>query len=164
MDNLTRSALADGIYVAFTDGSCKGNPGPGGAAMLLYVPDGDPIERTLQSLETTNNKAEMAAVIVALKATPEGASVLMCLDSEYIKKGFESYLTGWINRRWRKSNGDRVKNQDLWGEIIDLTATRKVTFHKIKGHSGHPDNERVDALAGEAAEKAAKRATGRKNT
>ena len=89
MDNFTKSALADRIYVAFTDGSCKGNPGPGGSANRLYAPEGEIVEKTRLSVSTTNNIAEMVAVIDALTATPEGESVLVCLDSEYIKDGFE---------------------------------------------------------------------------
>ena len=158
MDNLTKTALADGKYVAFTDGSCKGNPGPGGSAMRLYTPAGKRVEKTRHDLSTTNNIAEMVAVIDALEGTPEGASVMICLDSGYIKDGFEKYLAGWVKRGWRKSNGKAVANIDRWKQIIELTANRKVTFHKIKAHSGHPDNEYVDALASEAAERAAKRA------
>lgn len=159
MDNFTKSALADGIYVAFTDGSCKGNPGPGGSAMRLYAPDGKTIEKTRLSVKTTNNIAEMVAVIDALTATPEGASVLVCLDSEYIKDSFEKYLAGWNKRSWRKSNGKKVANILWWKQIIDLTETRKVTFHKIKAHSGHPENEYVHGLSSKASERAVKRAS-----
>lgn len=158
MDNLTKMALANGTYVAYTDGSCKPNPGQGGCAFRLYSPDGQMIEKTHKSLSTTNNVAEMWAVISALKSTPEGAEVLICLDSGYIKDGFEKYLTGWRERGWRKSNGKEVQNKDLWKKIIELTETRKVAFHKIKAHSGDPDNDRVDTLAGEAADRAAREA------
>jgi ribonuclease HI len=157
MDTHAETALADGFFVTYTDGSCKGNPGPGGCAFRLYSPDGQISEKARQSLETTNNKAEMWAVIDALTATPEGASVLVCLDSAYIKDGFEKYLEGWIKRGWRKSDGKDVLNRELWEKIIALMATREVTFHKIKAHSGDPDNEHVDAMAGKAADKAAKK-------
>lgn len=158
MDDFTEAALAEGTYVAFTDGSCKGNPGPGGCAMRLYLPHDEPIEKTRKSLSTTNSKAEMRAVIDALEATPEGARVVICLDSQFIKDSFEKYLTGWIERDWRNSKGKPVKNQDMWKKIITLSKTRSVTFRKIKAHSGHPDNERVDELASQAAGRASKRA------
>lgn len=99
----------------------------------------------------------MWAVIDALTATPEGASVLVCLDSGYIKDGLEKYLEGWIKRGWRKSDGKEVLNRELWEKIIALMAAREVIFHKIKAHSGDPDNEHVDAMASDAANKAAKR-------
>ncbi|WP_198134872.1 ribonuclease H family protein [Roseovarius sp. 217] len=149
--------MADGFYVAYTDGSCKDNPGPGGCAFRLYAPDGQIIEKSRQSLETTNNKAEMWAVIDALTAIPEDAPVLVCLDSGYIKDGIEQHLEGWLSRDWRKTNGQEVRNRELWEKIIALMATREVTFHKIKAHSGDPDNEHVDAMAGKAADKAARK-------
>lgn len=158
MDNLMKTALAEGSYVAYTDGSCKPNPGPGGCAYRLYLPDGEMTEASRESLSTTNNIAEMWAVIDALGATPIDASVLVCLDSGYIKDGFENYLAGWIKRNWRKSDGSDVANQELWKKIIELTETRKVTLHKVKAHTGDPDNERVDTLAGEAADRAGERA------
>ncbi|WP_122073540.1 ribonuclease H [Pseudophaeobacter sp. EL27] len=152
------TALAEGRYVAFTDGSCKGNPGPGGAAVWLYVPNGKPIEHSRKSLSTTNHIADMTAVIDALEMTPEGESVLIVLESEYIKDGFELYLEGWLQRGWRKSNGKKVANCELWKRIHSLAAERHVTFYKISANSNDPDKIRVDALAKEAAEKAAKRA------
>jgi len=157
MDTIAEEALADGFYVAYTDGSCKGNPGPGGCAFRLYSPDGQWTEKARQSLDTTNNIAEMWAVIDALTATPEGASVLVCLDSGYIKDNLEKHLEGWIKRGWRKTNGKDVANRELWEKINALTETREVTLHKIKAHSGDPDNDGVDALAGEAADKAVQR-------
>ncbi|CUH89950.1 Ribonuclease HI [Phaeobacter sp. CECT 5382] len=158
MDNLMKTALAEGKYVAFTDGSCKGNPGPGGAAVWLYVPNGEPIEKPRQSLSTTNNIADMTAVIDALEMVPEGESVLIVLESDYIRCGFEQYLEGWLQRGWRKSNGKEVANCELWKRVHSLAAERHVTFYKISANSNDPDKIRVEALAKEAAEKAAKRA------
>ncbi len=158
MDKLMKTALAEGKYVAFTDGSCKGNPGPGGAAVWLYVPNGKPIEHSRKSLSTTNHIADMTAVIDALEMTPEGESVLIVLESKYIKDGFELYLEGWLQRGWRKSNGKKVANCELWRRIHSLAAERHVTFYKISANSNDPDKMRVDALAKEAAEKAAERA------
>ncbi|NIZ09986.1 ribonuclease H [Pseudooceanicola sp. HF7] len=155
MDDITKSALAEGTYVAYTDGSCKGNPGPGGAAYRLYAPDGsDPSEFSRKSKHTTNNKAEMQAVIDALKATPVDAYVMICLDSEYIKNGLEDYLPKWVGNGWKTSKGKPVENRDRWEMIKALVDERLVTFRKIKAHSGDPDNNRVDQLAGEAANRA----------
>ncbi|MEB8389079.1 ribonuclease HI [Rhodobacteraceae bacterium KMM 6894] len=157
MDILAKTALADGTYVAYTDGSCKPNPGPGGCAFRLYAPDGSMIENDLHFLETNNNVAEMWAVIDALTATPDGASVLLFLDSGYIKDGLEKYLTGWLTRNWRKSDGKEVANRELWETIIALTETRKATFLKIKARSSDVDKKRVDVLAKEAADRAVQR-------
>lgn len=158
MDDLARTALSDGTYVAFTDGSCKPNPGPGGCAYRLYRPDGTMTEASRKSLDTSNNKAEMTAVIDALEATPEGSTVLVHTDSDIIAKGFHEWSPGWIAKGWRKSNGKPVENQDLWLRIIALAETRQVTFRWIKGHAGDPDNEAVDRMAGEAADKARRQA------
>lgn len=156
MDNLTKTALAEGSHVAYTAGSCKPNPGPAGCAYLLYAPDGTKIEKVRISLDTTNNIAEMTAVIDALKATPKGAAITIVLTSNYIKQGVEEHLAGWIEREWRKSNGKEVRNKEKWGEVSALLETRQVTFRKVKAHTGDPDNERVDTLAVEAARRAAK--------
>lgn len=158
MEKCKTTALAEGRYVAFTDGSCKGNPGPGGAAARLYVPNGRPIEHIRKSQGTTNNVADMTAVIDALEMTPEGESVLIVLESDYIRCGFEKYLEGWLQRGWRKSNGKKVANCELWKRIHSLAAERQVTFYKISANSNDPDKMRVDALAKKATEEAAKRA------
>ncbi|MEP1327106.1 ribonuclease H [Pseudophaeobacter sp.] len=158
MDKLMKTALAEGKYVAFTDGRCKGNPGPCGAAVWLYVPNGEQIEHSRKSLSTKNHIADMTAVIDALEMTPEGESVLIVLKSEYIKDGFELYLEGWLQRGWRKSNGKKVANCELWKRIRSLAAGRHVTFYKISANSNDPDKLLVSALAKEAAEKAAKKA------
>jgi ribonuclease HI len=158
MDDLARTALADGTYVAFTDGSCKPNPGPGGCAYRLYRPDGTIEDFSRQSLWTTNNIAEMTAAIDALEATPEGSAALIHVDSQYVSMGFHDWLPNWIAKGWRKSGGKAVENQQLWLRIIALAETREVTFRWIKGHSGDPDNEAVDRSAGEAMEEACRRA------
>ncbi|WP_460273934.1 ribonuclease H family protein [Celeribacter sp. ULVN23_4] len=158
MNDLMKAALAEGCYIAYTDGSCKPNPGPGGCAYRLYAPDGSaPSEFSRKSTNTTNNIAEMQAVIDVLKATPEGAFVTICLDSDYIKNSFENYLPKWSVNGWKKSNGKPVENREKWETIKTLADSRAVTFHKVKAHAGDPDNERVDQLAGEAADRAAQK-------
>lgn len=157
MDTLMKTALADGIYVAYTDGSCRPNPGPGACAFRLFSPSGEVTEKTIISLDTKNNRAELGGVIAALMAVPEGETAIVCSDSSYVTDNFDKYLQVWIKRGWRKSNGKPVLNDDLWKKIVVLTETRTVTFHKIKAHSGDPDNERVDTLAGIGADRAGRR-------
>ena len=157
MDNIKLTALAEKTYVAFTRGSCKGNAG--GCAYRLYSPDGEVAEGHRQSRDTTNNKAEMQAVIEALTVTPEGASVLMCVNSGYIKGNFENYLAGWIKGGFLKADGNKVANRGLWEKIAALTETRKVTFRMIKTDSGGPDVKHVQTLARKAADKASERVT-----
>jgi ribonuclease HI len=154
MNNLTKTALAEGTYVAYTDGSCKPNPGTGGVSYRLYLPDGQVKEAAREQASTTSNRIKMHAVIDAIAATPEGASALICLDSGYIKEGIETHLTGWLKRDWRKANDEPVANQDLWKEIIALSETRTVAFHKVKARSGDPDYERVGDLARDATDRA----------
>lgn len=158
MDTHTTAALADGIYVAYADGSCVTNPGPGGCAFRLFAPDGQVTEKKRYSLYATSNQVKMQAVIEALEATPEGVSVLVCLDSGYIKDGSEKYLARWRSNGWRKADGNEVANRELWARIVGLSETREVKFHKITARSGGPDSDRVEALATKAAEKAASRA------
>lgn len=158
MDNLARTALAEGKYVAYTDGSCIVNPGPGGCAYRLFFPDDrEPIEGTRQSLDTTNNVAEMQALSDALAKTPIAAEVLVCLDSEYVKNGVELYLPTWRTNNWKKTNKKPVQNRAKWEQIAELIDARTVTFHKIKAHSGDRDNEQVDTLAHNAARAAMRR-------
>ena len=160
MDSETKTALADGILVAYICGRCNPNPGPGGCAFKLFLPDGQIVEKARQSLSTTNVVAEMTAFIDALESTPEGASVQICAACENIKNCFEKYLAGWVEKGWRKSNGKPVLNRELWEKIHSLTATRQVAFRKINASSNDPDSVRVADLAHEASQKAAKRVSG----
>ena len=155
MNTLAKAALADGFYVAYTSGSCKPNPGPGGCAFRLYLPDGQVIEKTRQIPDTDNNVAVMWATIEALNETPEGSSVMIFLNSGYIKDGVEQYLAEWIKRGWRTTSGKDVANRELWEMIIALKVAREVTLQKTKAHSSDPDSMHVDAMAGMAADKAA---------
>ncbi|MBT9385453.1 ribonuclease HI [Pseudooceanicola sp. CBS1P-1] len=158
MDDLMKSALAAGTYVAVTDGSCQPNPGPGGCAYRLHKPDGTaPVEASNQSLDTTNNIAEMQAVINALKATPEGVRVLIFLDSEYVKNGCEKDMARWAQNGWKTTKGKGVKNREKWETIANLMVTRDVAFQEVAAHSRDPEHERVDQLAKEAAERASRR-------
>jgi ribonuclease HI len=135
-----------------TDGACLGNPGPGGWAALLRHGTS---ERELAGGEadTTNNRMELMAAIAALEALKSPCEVVLHTDSQYVKKGIGEWLPNWIRRGWKTAAGDPVKNKDLW-ERLALAATRhQVQWRWVKGHAGHVDNERVDALARAAAER-----------
>lgn len=137
----------------YTDGACSGNPGPGGwAALLVYKSQ----EKVLQGGEphTTNNRMEIMAAIEALKALTEPCIVKLHTDSAYLANAFnEHWLTGWIRRGWIKSDKKPVENRDLWEILLPLTQKHQVHFIKVKGHSDHALNNRVDRLAVEAVPK-----------
>lgn len=133
-----------------TDGACLGNPGPGGwAALLRYGQH----ERELTGAEslTTNNRMELMAAIAGLEALSEPCSVDLTTDSQYVRQGMTEWLPGWVRRGWKTAGGDAVKNRDLWERLQAATARHHVQWHWVKGHSGDPDNERVDTLARDAA-------------
>ena len=134
-----------------TDGACLGNPGPGGWAALLRWGG---IERELAGGEadTTNNRMELMAAIAALEALREPCDVILTTDSQYVRQGILDWLANWIRRGWKTSGGDPVKNRDLWERLQAAAAPHKVEWRWVKGHSGHPENERVDVLARTAAE------------
>lgn len=130
----------------YTDGACSGNPGPGGWGALLRsgkhekeISGGEP--------ETTNNRMEMMAVIKALKSLKKSSDVDLYTDSKYVMQGVNEWLEGWKAKGWKNASKKPVKNQDLWQEIDSLISQHKVRFHWVKGHAGHPENERADALA-----------------
>ena len=135
----------------FTDGACKGNPGPGGWGALLRK---GKTEKELSGAEpdTTNNRMEMTAAIRALSALKRGCTVDLYTDSKYLIDGITKWLPGWQTRGWRTADKKPVKNEDLWRQLAELTATHSVTWHWVRGHSGHAENERVDRLASDAAE------------
>jgi|TARA_R100000049_G_C1951986_1_gene100558 ribonuclease HI len=135
----------------FTDGACKGNPGPGGWGALLRKGE---TERELSGAEpdTTNNRMEMTAAIRALSALKRDCTVDLYTDSKYLIDGITKWLPGWQKRGWRTADKKPVKNEDLWRQLAELTATHSVTWHWVRGHSGHAENERVDKLASDAAE------------
>ena len=135
-----------------TDGACLGNPGPGGWAALLRWRE---IERELSGGEpdTTNNRMELMAAIAALEALREPCDVILTTDSQYVRQGILDWLANWIRRGWKTAGGDPVKNRDLWERLQAAAAPHAVDWRWVKGHYGHPENERVDQLARIAAEK-----------
>ena len=135
-----------------TDGSCLGNPGPGGwAAVLRYQGR----ERELAGSEalTTNNRMELMAAIMALEALSEPCRITLQTDSQYVRQGITEWMANWVRRNWKTSGGDPVKNRDLWERLHAATQRHTIEWRWVKGHSGDPDNERVDLLAREAAER-----------
>lgn len=135
----------------FTDGACKGNPGPGGWAALLRM---GAHEKELKGgeVETTNNRMEMTAVIRALSALKEQCAVELYSDSKYVIDGITKWVDGWKKRGWVNASKKPVKNADLWHDLIEAAGRHDVTWHWVKGHNGHPENERVDQLASAEAE------------
>jgi ribonuclease HI len=134
---------------AWTDGACRGNPGPGGWGVLLRSAGR---ERELNGAEahTTNNRMELTAAIRALESLSRPCTVDLYTDSQYVRGGITEWLAAWKRNGWRTASRQPVKNQDLW-EALDVAAARHtVRWHWVKGHSGHPENDRADALANEA--------------
>ena len=137
----------------YTDGACKGNPGIGGWGALL-VHNEQSIEIFDGELETTNNRMELKAVIEALNhATSMNDDVQIYTDSSYVQKGIQEWIHNWKKNGWRSSNKRPVKNQDLWQELDTLNSNLKVDWFWVKGHAGHPGNERADFLANEGVKK-----------
>jgi ribonuclease HI len=134
----------------FTDGACKGNPGPGGWGALLRM---GRHEKELSGSDpaTTNNRMEMTAVIRALEALIEPCEVLLHSDSRYVIDGMTKWIHGWQKKGWISSSRKPVRNEDLWHELIEAAARHKITWQWVKGHDGHVENERVDKLASDAA-------------
>ncbi|MEI4471426.1 ribonuclease HI [Frigidibacter sp. MR17.24] len=136
---------------AYTDGACSGNPGPGGwGALLLAREDGKVVrERTLSGGEpdTTNNRMELLAAISALEALARPTTITVVTDSAYVKNGVTGWIHGWKRKGWRTADGKPVKNVDLWQRLDGAAARHNVTWEWIKGHAGHPENERADELA-----------------
>lgn len=130
----------------FTDGACKGNPGPGGWGALLRCGD---VERELYGGEpdTTNNRMELQAAIQSLKALKRPCRVDLTTDSEYVRNGITRWLEGWKQKDWKNSARKPVKNADLWRVLDEENQRHDVSWHWVKGHSGHVENERADQLA-----------------
>jgi ribonuclease HI len=142
--------------VIYTDGACKGNPGPGGWGVLLRSPDGTEKELFGGELGTTNNRMEMMAVIEALSALKRPCQVVLHLDSQYVLKGITEWLAGWKAKGWKTAAKQPVKNVDLWQRIDELVAHKghTIDWRWVKGHAGDPGNERADALANAGVEHA----------
>jgi ribonuclease HI len=136
---------------AYTDGACSGNPGPGGWGALLIARDGEAIlkERELNGGEalTTNNRMELMAAISALEALERPSTITLVTDSAYVKNGIGGWIEGWKRNGWRTADRKPVKNEDLWRRLDEARARHRVTWEWIKGHAGHPENERADELA-----------------
>ena len=137
--------------VLFSDGACSGNPGPGGWAFILrHISSGKESEASGAEWETTNNRMELKAIIEGLKKLKRKTRVHVITDSSYVKKGITEWIHGWKARNWKRktSSGLRpVKNVDLWRKLDELILRHDTTFEQVKGHAGHPENERCDELA-----------------
>ena len=131
---------------AYTDGACKGNPGPGGWGVLLTF---DGVERELFGGEpnTTNNRMEMTAVIRALEALKRRSHIDIYTDSQYVMLGMTDWISGWKRRGWKTADKKPVKNVDLWLKLDELSGAHSIGWHWVRGHSGHAGNERADTLA-----------------
>lgn len=134
----------------FTDGACKGNPGPGGWGAVIRsgahekeLSGGEPL--------TTNNRMELLAAIRALEALKRPCEIVLHTDSNYVKDGITKWIHGWRRNGWRTADKKPVKNAELWQQLLDAAAPHKVEWRWVKGHSGHPENERADKLACDAA-------------
>lgn len=133
-----------------TDGACKGNPGRGGWGVLLRA---GTVEKELSGGEahTTNNRMELMAAIQGLKALNKPCRVKLSTDSRYVMDGLTKWIKGWQRNGWRTADKKPVKNSDLWIELLDAAKPHRIEWHWVKGHAGHPDNERADQLASDAA-------------
>ena len=134
----------------FTDGACKGNPGPGGWGAILRMGDK---ERELSDGEqlTTNNRMEMMAVVEALSALKRPCAVTLYTDSRYVMDGLTKWIKGWQRNGWKTADKKPVKNADLWQALLSAAKPHRIEWQWVKGHAGHPENERADALASAAA-------------
>lgn len=138
--------MATDTVEVFTDGACRGNPGPGGWGVLLRYGD---TEKELYGGEvnTTNNRMELMAAIMALEGLKRSCQVRLTTDSEYVKNGITQWLPKWKARGWRTASKSPVKNADLWQRLEQAAGQHQVQWHWVRGHSGHPENERADQLA-----------------
>ena len=136
----------EAVVEIYTDGACRGNPGPGGWGAILRSGN---TERELFGGEaaTTNNKMELTAVIRALEALKRPSRVLVYTDSQYVQKGIKEWIHGWKRNGWKTAAKEPVKNKELWIELDELRKRHHIEWHWVKGHAGHPENERADVLA-----------------
>ncbi len=141
------------LVKAFTDGACRGNPGTGGWGVLLRYEDKE--ERLYGSEKnTTNNRMELLAAIMALETLKEPCHVCLTTDSKYVKKGITEWIDNWIKRNWKRANREPVKNVDLWQRLHSATQRHKIDWQWVKGHNGHAENEIADSLANQGVDSA----------
>jgi ribonuclease HI len=136
---------------AYTDGACSGNPGPGGWGALLIARDGDAVVKTRElcggAADTTNNRMELLAAITALETLERATALTIVTDSSYVKDGITKWIHGWKARGWKTAAKKPVKNEDLWRRLEAATERHDVAWEWVKGHAGHPENEKADELA-----------------
>lgn len=137
------------MVIIFTDGACKGNPGPGGWGAILRYQDSEKEMKGAEKM-TTNNRMELMAAIEALQSLTRNCEVALYTDSNYLRQGMQTWLAQWKKKGWRNSQNQPVKNDDLWKRLDELASKHRIQWHWVKGHSGHPENDRADALANEA--------------
>lgn len=145
--------MIDTPTIVYTDGSCIGNPGPGGWGAVIESPAGTR-EMSGGATSTTNNRMELMAAIRALEEIQPGSPVRLVTDSRYVMNGITSWMDNWRRRNWRTANGKPVKNQDLWQRLEQAAAKHDVTWQWVRGHTNDPGNERADALARAASDAA----------
>lgn len=150
MTNMDKPS-ADAEVIIYTDGACSGNPGPGGWAFILrHVPTGKTMEKTGAVMDTTNNQMELQALIEGLQSLQRPTRVHVVTDSTYLKQGLTEWIRNWKRRGWKRktSNGLKpVKNVEQWKQLDELTQVHELSFELVRGHVGHPENERCDELA-----------------
>lgn len=134
------------VVEIFSDGACSGNPGPGGWGTLLRW-DGHTRELSGYEAQTTNNRMEMMAAIAGLEALKRPCRARVTTDSQYLYKGITEWIHGWRKKGWKNSKKEEVANRDLWERLLELTSKHQVEWHWVRGHNGHPENERCDELA-----------------
>ncbi|HUF38074.1 MAG TPA: ribonuclease HI [Anaerolineales bacterium] len=137
------------IVEIYTDGACRGNPGPGGYGVVL-IAGGRRKELSQGFRQTTNQRMEMMAVIAALEALKQPAQVRLFTDSKYVQNGITSWVKRWVLNGWKTTNKRPVKNRDLWEQLLRLTGRHSIEWKWLKGHAGHRENERCDELANKA--------------
>lgn len=142
---------SDDLIEIFTDGACSGNPGPGGWGVVMRW-KGHEKELSGAEAETTNNRMELMAAIGALESLKRGAVAEITTDSTYVRDGITKWIHGWKKNGWKTSAKKPVKNKDLWLRLESALESHRVTWHWVRGHTGHPENERADQLATEAIE------------
>lgn len=141
--------MSEKVVEIFTDGACRGNPGPGGWGALLRY-NGHERELYGYQPDTTNNQMELMAAIRALEALTRPCKVSLTTDSQYVRQGITAWISGWKRKGWKTAAGKPVKNKELWQRLDEAVGKHDVAWHWVKGHSGHDENERVDQLANKA--------------